>query len=219
MKRREFIVIIGGALMASPHSTRAQRAKTIAKVGILGPPPNTPLTAEMYRAFLGGMREFGYSEGQNLTVMFRYINDKRGPFVGAAELVQAGVDLLVAVGPEIALKAAVGASRSIPIAMLAVNYDPLERGYVASLAQPGGNITGIFVRQVELAEKQLDLLTQAVPNSTRLAVLWDAQSADQFSAAEHAAKSLRLDVRSMKLDTPPYGIDLSSLIGTSSLIQ
>lgn len=214
MKRRKFIGMIGGAIMASPHFARAQQAGKVAKVGVLGPPPTTPLVAEMYRAFLRGMRESGFIEGQNLSVIFRYLNDARGPFVAAAELVQADVDLIVATGPEIALKAAIGASRGIPVAMLAVNYDPLERGYIASLARPGGNITGVFVRQVELAEKQLDLLTQAVPGRKRLAILWDVQSADQFSAAVHAARSLNLDVLSTKLETPPY--DFASAFRTMS---
>ena len=70
------------------------------------------------------------------------------------------VDLIVATGPEVALQAVVGASRSIPIVIMAVQYDPIERGYVSSLARPGGNITGVFYRQPELAAKQLELLTQ-----------------------------------------------------------
>ena len=86
------------------------------------------------------------------------------------------VDLIVATGPEVALQAVVGASRSIPIVIVAVQYDPIARGYVSSLARPGGNITGLFYRQPELAAKQLELLTQAFPERSRLAVLYDANS-------------------------------------------
>jgi putative ABC transport system substrate-binding protein len=114
------------------------------------------------------------------------------------------VDLIIATGPEISLQAVVGASRSIPIVFVAVQYDPVERGYVASLARPGGNITGISYRQPELAAKQLELLTQAFPERRRLAILWDALAADQFAAAELAAKSMPLDVRPHKLEKPPY---------------
>jgi ABC-type uncharacterized transport system substrate-binding protein len=124
--------------------------------------------------------------------------------VVAAELMRSQVDLIVADGPEVALQAVVGASRSIPIVIQAVNYDPVERGYVADLAHPGGNITGVFYRQLELAQKQLEFLTQAFPQKTRLAVLWDAQSADQFNAVGPIAKTLNLELRPLKLEKPPY---------------
>ncbi len=85
------------------------------------------------------------------------IDDPHGPFAVAAELMRANVDLIVATGPEVALQAVIGASRSIPIVFLAVfQYDPIARGYVNSLAHPGGNVTGIFYRQPELAVKQLE---------------------------------------------------------------
>jgi putative ABC transport system substrate-binding protein len=114
------------------------------------------------------------------------------------------VDLIVAQGPEVALQAVVGASRSIPIVLQAINYDPIERGYVASLARPGGNITGLFFRQAELAAKKVELLAQAFPERTRLGILWDALTADEFGAAERAAKSLNLELRTLKLETAPY---------------
>ena len=98
------------------------------------------------------------------------------------------------IGTEIGLQAAMAASRTIPIVMWAINFDPIARGYVKSLAQPGGNIIGIVSLQTELAAKQVELLTQALPDRTRLAILWDAISADQFTAAERQAKSLRLEV-------------------------
>ena len=97
---------------------------------------------------------------------------------------RSNVELLVVVGTEIGLQAAIAASRTIPIVMWAINFDPIARGYVKSLAQPGGNITGIVSLQTELAAKQVELLTQALPDRTRLAILWDAISADQFTVAE-----------------------------------
>src|SRR5215467_14979254 len=109
------------------------------------------------------------------------------------------IDLIWANGPEVALQAVVGASGFIPIVILAVNYDPIERGYVSSLSHPGGNITGVFYRQPELAAKQLELLTQAFPNATRLGIVWDALSADQFAAAEQVAQARQLAIQSMKL--------------------
>ncbi len=97
----------------------------------------------------------------------------------------------------------VGASGFVPIVILAVNYDPIQRGYISSLAHPGGNITGIFYRQPELAAKQLELLTQAFPNATRLGVIWDALSVDQYDAAKQAAGQ-HFSLQPLKLENPPY---------------
>src|SRR4029077_19774461 len=121
-------------------------------------------------------------------------------------------NLIVAAGPEIALQAVIGASGYVPIVMVAVNYDPIERGYVASLARPGGNITGLFYRQPELAAKQLELLTQAFPGKTRLGALWDALSSDQFTAVERTAASMHLELQSFKFEKSPY--DFPAAFGT-----
>jgi putative tryptophan/tyrosine transport system substrate-binding protein len=122
-------------------------------------------------------------------------------------MVRANPDVLVALGSEPVLQACMAASRSVPIIFVANNYDPIARGYVQGLAKAGGNVTGVFLRQTELAEKQVELLTQAFPDRTRLAVLFDAVSADQFVAAEHRAKLLGLQVHSRKLENPPYDFD------------
>jgi putative ABC transport system substrate-binding protein len=117
------------------------------------------------------------------------------------------VELLVASGSDTALQAAMAASPTIPIVMWANSFDPIARGYVKSLAKPGGRITGIVSLQTELAAKQVELLTQALPGRTRLAILWDKISTDQFAAAERQARSLHLDVQSLKLENPPYDFD------------
>ena len=110
-------------------------------------------------------------------------------FAGANELVAAKADVLIADGPEIALQAATAARPIVPVVMLANNYNPFERGYVRTLAQPGGNVTGLFYRQQELAAKQLELLIEAFPEPRRIAVLWDSISEDTFHSAEKAAQS------------------------------
>ena len=110
-------------------------------------------------------------------------------------MLRAQPDLLVVAGGEVALQAVIGASGHIPIVLFATNFDPIERGYVTSLAQPAGNITGVILRPLELARKQVDLLRQVFPDRDRLAVLYDAQTADQFTAADQGAKSLDLRCR------------------------
>ena len=204
--RRQLICVLGSAAVAWPLEARAVKT---ARIGFLGNPLDNPVTALGYPAFLDELKKSGFSVGQNLAI--EAVN-----FAETADLVRSNVELLVVVGTEIALQVAIAASRTIPIVMWAINFDPIARGYVKSLAQPGGNITGIVSLQTELAAKQVELLTQALPDRTRLAILWDAISADQFTAAERQAKSLRLEVQSLKLENPPFPRKLAIRGGVAS---
>jgi len=206
MRRRDFIGLIAcSAALTWPFRTRAQQAEKVPRIGFLGPAARTVATmAEYYRAFSSQLEKNGFREGQNIIIELRAVDDPRGPFVGAAELMRTQPDLIVAAGPEVALQAVVGASGHIPIVMFAANFDPIERGYVTSLAQPGGNITGVISRPLELARKQIDLLKQTFPDRDRLAMLYDAQTADQFTAAEQTARSLNFQVQALKLEIPSY---------------
>jgi putative ABC transport system substrate-binding protein len=119
----------------------------------------------------------------------------------------AKVEVIVANGPEIALQAAAAVRPAVTIVMLANNFDPFARGYVSSLAHPGGNVTGLIYRQPELSAKQLELLVEAFPDRTRVGALWDSLSEDQFAALERAATLMRLSLRPFKLENPPYDFD------------
>jgi len=101
--------------------------------------------------------------------------------------VRLNVDLIVASGPEVTLQAARKATTTVPIVIAAVDFDPIARGYIASLAKPGGNVTGVFLRQIELTSKRMQLLKDALPSVTRVAVFWDAISADQWRETERTA--------------------------------
>jgi putative ABC transport system substrate-binding protein len=203
--RREFVGLLAGAAMW-PLAARAQQAGRPARIGVfvgagnavMGPP---------YRAFLEELRRAGFMTGQNLTVD-QQGSDQSPDALNAAATAMASQapDVLVALGSEPVLQACMRASGSIPIVFVANNYDPIARGYVRSLAKPGGHITGVSLRQTELAEKQVELLTEAFPTRRRLAVLWDRISADQFEAAERRARLLRLEVQSRKMENPPYQI-------------
>jgi putative tryptophan/tyrosine transport system substrate-binding protein len=209
MQRREFITLLGVAAAASsvawPLAAGAQPAGDVARVGVLGTPVDSPAASVAYPHFLGELRKLGFTNGQNVVVEFRRIDEGVAKaFASANELAAARTNVLFAFGPELALQAAAAVRPPVPIVILAANYDPIARGYVKSLAHPGGNVTGIVSRQPELAAKQLELLTEAFPDRTRVGALWDAQSADQFSAAQSAAQSMRLSLRSLKLENPPY---------------
>jgi putative ABC transport system substrate-binding protein len=207
VRRREFITLLGGAA-AWPLATLAQPADRIARVGFFGADRGTPITSATYQAFLDEMQIHGFKDGQNLIVDFRRLEqDLPALSADAAELVRSNVRVLVTQGTEPALRAALAASRGLPIVMMATNFDPFASGYVRSLARPDGNITGVFMRQTELAEKQTELLLQAAPDRSRLGIVWDSISADQFNAAERRAKIFGLQVHSLKLENPPYDFE------------
>jgi putative ABC transport system substrate-binding protein len=208
LRRREFITLLGGAVLDWPLGASAQQTGRIARVGVLGPDLSNPVTGPGYQVFLSELRKLGFTEGQNLVMEYRRTDEGlQKAFTGANEIIAAKADVLVANGPEIALQAATAARPAVPVVMLANNYDPFARGYVKSLAQPGGNVTGLFYRQPELAVKQLELLVEAFPERTRVAVLSDSASPDQLSAIEGAVQSMRLSLRSLKLENPPYDFD------------
>jgi putative tryptophan/tyrosine transport system substrate-binding protein len=208
MKRREFITLLGGVAAAWPLTTRAQQLGRIYRIGLLVGAQDSPVMAPGYPAFREELRKRGFIEGRNLIVEARSNRqESQRLFTDAADLVRSNVDLIVAVGPEVALKAVLAASRTIPIVMWAGNFDPIEHGYVQSLARPGGNVTGVFTRQPELAAKQVELLKETFPERTRVTVVWDALSTDQLRGTEDVAKSLHLNLRPLKLENPPYDIE------------
>jgi putative ABC transport system substrate-binding protein len=207
MKRRTFIGLLGGAA-AWPLAGRAQQAGRIFRVGLLASRPDNPITAQGYQILLAELRKLGLTEGQNLVVEHRRIDEGLvKASAGANELVAAKADVLMVSGAEIGLQAAAATRPAVPIVVLANNFDPIARGYVRSLSHPGGNITGVFYRAPELAAKQLELLAEAFPERQRVAALWDQDSKDQFEVAQRAAEAMGLTLVPVKLENPPYDWD------------
>ena len=124
----------------------------------------------------------------------------------AAELIRLDIDLLVAGGSEATARAARQVAGTRPIVIVAIDYDPIALGYVVSLAGPGGNITGVFLQQIELTGKRVELLGEALPKLRRVGILWDASATDQFKAAGDTARSLGLRVQSLELRSPLYDL-------------
>src|SRR5262249_9213010 len=171
MRRREFITLLGGAAVW-PIVAWAQQQKLL-RVGYSGMlPRDTP----HYSAFERRMAELGYQQDRNYS--FEYI---QAPNIGGSqltyrELAARKVDIMLAAGNEPALRAARAAAGDIPIVFIALDFDPVQKGYVASLSRPGSNITGIFVSQLELAGKRIELLREAFPRAQRVGLFWDAAS-------------------------------------------
>jgi putative ABC transport system substrate-binding protein len=156
-------------ILMAPLATEAQQATTVCRIGRLS--PGSPhLVAHLWEVFQQGLRELGYVEGQNLVIEDRYAEGSEERLrVLAAELVRLKVDVIVTEGGA-AIRAAQHATHTIPIVMAATS-DPVGQGFVASLAHPGGNITGLSFLEAELPGKRLEILKETVPQSTRIAVL------------------------------------------------
>jgi len=195
LRRRELLALIAGAA-AWPLAARAQQPKML-RLGYVGIQPRD---APLYRNFLKRMAQLGYQEGRNFTFDYIQTPDIEGYEKNYRELAARKVDVFLAVGNELALRAALAAAQGKPIAFLALDFDPLAKGYVASLARPGGNVTGIFVRQVELAAKRVEIAREAFPRARVFAIAFDATSREQGEAAAEAARNLGLEPRMIELN-------------------
>jgi putative ABC transport system substrate-binding protein len=205
MRRRAFLTLLGGTAAGWPLAAHAQQEGRIARVGVIGPSLDRPGMRAAFPYFLADLRKLGFVEGRNLQIEFR--SDDRGASQTVAavnELIAWEADVLFLWGAESALRAAIAARPSLPVVLAAINFDPIARGYVQGLARPGGNVTGLISRWLEITAKQVELLQEAFPDRKRLGVLWDARSADQFEAALQEAKARRLTLHPFKLENPPY---------------
>jgi putative tryptophan/tyrosine transport system substrate-binding protein len=195
IRRRDFITLLGGAAAAWPPAVRAQQP-TMLRVGFVGIQPRE---SPFYTNFLRRMAEFGYQEGRNFAFEYIQTPDIEGYEKNYRELAARKVDVFLAVGNERALRAALSAADGRPIAFLAINFDPLAKGYVANLSRPGGNVTGIFVRQLELAAKRVEIAREAFPRATVVGIAFDAVSHEQRDAAAEAARKLGLEPRMIEV--------------------
>jgi putative ABC transport system substrate-binding protein len=202
--RRTFLGALAGGFVASPIAVEAQPAGKVWRIGLLSYAASDPASAARWKAFRDRLRELGYVEGQNVIFESRWGGGQVGRLRGlAAELIDAKVDILVTASSEAAL-AAKQATSSIPI-VTATGADPVELGLVASLARPGGNVTGVFSMSNELAGKRLELLKQLIPRTSRVAFLRDPDnraSALNLRNAERAAKSLGVVVQGFSVRGP-----------------
>jgi putative tryptophan/tyrosine transport system substrate-binding protein len=178
MRRRDFINVVGGSVIAWPLSARAQQPDRVRRVGVLHViPEQASLGLPAFRKRLG---ELGYVEGQNLAIEYRWSDQAQRLPVLAAELTGLKMDVMVTVDAAATL-AAKQATKAIPIVAAIFAEDPVAAGLVDSLSRPGGNVTGISILAPEMSGKRLELLREIVPGLTRVAVLWSRQ------APSHAA--------------------------------
>jgi putative tryptophan/tyrosine transport system substrate-binding protein len=198
MRRRDFLSVIAGAT-AWPLAARAQQP-AMPVIGFLNPVPGAEAIPHLVVAFRRGLAEAGYVEGKNLVIEYRFTNFRPELMRQAAgDLVRLNVHAIFAIAPE-AVAAARNATTSIPIVALDLESDPLAKGYVKSLARPGGNLTGMFLDLPELSGKQVGLLKEIIPRLSRIAIFGiPGLNAAQFAATETAARALALETEVMEV--------------------
>ena len=200
MKRREFLFALGAGALATPVSSVAQQPPKVWRIGYLS--PRVRMDSLPYeRAFLQGMSELGYVEGKNVVVEWRFADGayERLPYL-AAELVRLNVDVIVAPSSS-AIRAAQQATKTTPIVFISTG-DPVGSGFVASLAQPGGNITGLSNTNLDVSAKLLELLVTMVPRLSRVAVLGNPGSSTHSAILKNvrAAALTRAGVRVLSVE-------------------
>ncbi len=190
-------------LLASCSTVAAQQPKKVSRIGYLS---NADPATESTRseAIQQALRKLGYIEGQNIATEYRYLEGKneRAPEL-LAELVRLKVDIIVAAGGRIPVRAAMNATKTIPIVMMGAGLDPVEAGVVESLARPGGNVTGITNLTGELGGKRLELLKEAVPKLARIAVLTDPATPVNVHEVKEV---LPVAARALKLTIQPWEV-------------
>src|SRR5262245_33925035 len=194
LNRRRFLQVVSACVLTAPLAAEAQQAAKVAQIGYLS--TNLAANPHIQEAFRQGLRDLGYVEGSNVVIEYRDAQGKpeRLPAL-AAELVALKVDVIVtAAGNNLAM-AAKKATGTLPVVFAGVS-DPVAFGLVTSLARPGGNVTGTSLFSPELVGKRLELLTQAVPGVSRVAVLWlpgalgQRMEEDMLNLADVAARAL-----------------------------
>jgi putative ABC transport system substrate-binding protein len=205
-KTIEVIVMLALGILLAPFAAGAQQPGKMPRIGWLSlVRADTPRSQYAREVIRQGLREFGWVEGQNITIEWRFAEERaeRLPAL-AAELVRLGVDVLVTSSADQAILALRHATSTIPIIM-AVSVAPVEMGHVASLARPGGNITGLSIQAAEVGGKRLELVKAAVPQASRVAVLWNAASPGkglEWHDTQAAAHALGVTLYSVEVRGP-----------------
>ena len=198
--RRSFLTVLGGAAVAWPLDARAQQAERVRRIGLLWPgaPPD-----KWDEAFRQGLRTHGYVEGRNILFEYRWAEGNQERFsVLAEELARLPLDVIVTISAR-AILAVKQATTTIPI-VFAGTSDPVRTGFAASLAWPGGNLTGLSLMAPDLAGKRLELIKSVVPGTSRIAMLWNASDpgmAIRVEQAQLAAPAVHVTLLSPELRT------------------
>jgi putative ABC transport system substrate-binding protein len=202
VRRRDFITLLDGAA-TWPLAARAQQGLKVLRIGTVSTLPRERPTL---RAFEERMRELGYIDGENLAFDYTIERNFDRYDLAIREMVRRKVDLIIATSND-ALRSAMAATDTLPIVMVALDFDPFRLGHVTSFSRPSGNVTGVFLHQVELSVKRLQILKEAFPDVEAATVFWDHRSLYQWQETQAAAVSLGLRLAGVELRHLPYDYD------------
>ena len=206
MNRRTAIRRLAIFFLTTASLAQAQQAKKIRRIGYLSPGDAVSDSARA-EAIRLALRERGYIEGQNIATEYRFAEGKRDRIPElAAELVRLKVEIIVVARGGGPILAAMNATKTIPIVMVGGGVDPVEAGFVESLARPGGNVTGITNLSQELGGKRLELLKEAVPKLARVAFLYDPGSVSTPASVREVKEVLPVAARALKLTLQPWEV-------------
>ena len=201
MRRREIITLIGGAVAAWPLALRAQQPERLRRVSVLlGIPENDPETNSRLRAFRLGMRDAGWIEGRNVHVEYRYGTDRDAIKKHVAELIRLAPDVIVANSSPVMVLLR-PATNTIPIIFVVVN-SPVGQGFISNLARPGGNVTGFSFIDPEIVGKWINLLGDIKPDLSRVALMYNPDTAAYYDAFLRSFKALPQQSR-VEVDAAP----------------
>ena len=202
MRNKIFCLALSAMLFALSSPAAAQQPKKVPQIGILTPVP-VSARVNVFEAFRKGLRELGYIEGKNIAIEIRSAEGKQERFPAlAAGLVRLKVDIIVVVGGNTLIRAAMNATKTTPIVMAGAGPDPVEAGFVESLARPGGNVTGVSTLSGELGGKRLELFKEAVTKIARVAILYDPAipaTIVQLKDVQTAARALGLTIQAWEI--------------------
>jgi putative ABC transport system substrate-binding protein len=215
MKRRDFLALLGGVTM-SPVAARTQQQAAMPVIGFLNG-ASAASWGGFTSAFLGGLKEAGYVEGQNVVIEYRWADGQyeRLPAL-ATELISRRVDVIATSGGTVAGLAAKALTKTIPIIFVTGDADPVKVGLVESLSRPGGNATGAAILVTALAAKRLELLHQMVPKATAFSVLINPNNREaeaQWADMKAAAAALGVSIRRLDVGNDDDLEKLSALLG------
>ena len=202
MRNKIFCLALSAMLFALSSPAAAQQPKKVPQIGILTPVP-VSARVNVFEAFRKGLRELGYIEGKNIAIEIRSAEGKQERFPAlAAGLVRLKVDIIVVAGGNTLIRAAMNATKTTPIVMAGAGPDPVEAGFVESLARPGAKVTGVSTLSGELGGKRLELFKEAVTKIARVAILYDPAipaTIVQLKDVQTAARALGLTIQAWEI--------------------
>lgn len=204
MRRRRFL-LAASAVLSAP-AVLAQRAARVVRLGGLS--AAVPRESPIWAALEKRLAELGYVEGKTLNFEFRNAGGKFELLPALArELVATRPDIILVTGPEVSIRAAKQAAGTLPVVMIAIDFDPVAAGLVRTLGRPGTNMTGLSAQQIDLTVKRLQLLKEMLPKLSRVTVLSNASTGTQLAAVTSAAGKIGVTLDIVELGDPPHDYD------------